>query len=281
MRADRENYLFSKCELRLVIENQKAEIAKEIEDYDRNYILNVSVGDLTDHLESKYRINPLILNKDKIYIKSHDDTQVDVRYAVDRYIPDKSRPFYVKGTTITFAIPYEGDSGLLHCSASTWLSSLPRADVTEDEILITYNEVNVDPEKIKSDFERRLAEIERYVGFILNDITPFNNGLRDFVKQKIEARRTKIMKDQGIVASLGYPIKQAAHVPTTYSVPQVKRKVIIQKPVTTTTPFFPEPTLDMDNYEAILKIISDMVLVMERSPRAFKDMRCTGYLFMS
>jgi hypothetical protein len=81
------------------------------------------------------------------------------------------------------------------------------------------------------------------------------------------------MKEQGFVASLGYPIKEASGVPTTYAVAEVKRKVVIQRPVATTTPFTPEPALDMGNYEAILKIISDMVLVMERSPHAFENMK--------
>jgi hypothetical protein len=56
-------------------------------------------------------------------------------------------------------------------------------------------------------------------------------------------------------------------------VPEVKRKVVIQKPVATTTAFTPEPALDMENYEAILKIVSNMVLVMERSPNAFVNMK--------
>ena len=34
----------------------------------------------------------------------------------------------------------------------------------------------------------------------------------------------------------------------------------------------PEPTLDLAEYEHILSVVSNMVVVMERSPRAFKDM---------
>jgi len=53
----------------------------------------------------------------------------------------------------------------------------------------------------------------------------------------------------------------------------IKRKIVIQKPAATTTPFTPEPILDMAYYEAILKIIANMVLVMERSPKAFQNMQ--------
>jgi hypothetical protein len=71
---------------------------------------------------------------------------------------------------------------------------------------------------------------------------------------------------------LGYPIKVAEGVPATYTVPSVKKKVTIQKPRATATPFVPDPELDMQNYEEILKIVSNMVLVMERSPHAFATM---------
>lgn len=273
MTTDRDELLFSKYDLRKVIQQKAAEMAQEIDGYDRNYILNASVEDLCDYLENEYRINPIILHKDKIYIKSHGEADIDVRNAIDRDIRDRSKPFYVKGTSITFAIPFEGASGLFHCSPSTFTTSRPRAEKTRDEILITYDEIDPDSAKVKSDFERRVADIETYIGFVTNDITPFNNGLKAQAKQKIEARKAKILKDQGIVESLGYPIKQTMGMPSTYTVPEVKRKVVIQKPAATTTAFTPEPALDMENYEAILKIVSNMVLVMERSPNAFVNMK--------
>ena len=38
------------------------------------------------------------------------------------------------------------------------------------------------------------------------------------------------------------------------------------------SPFSPEPALGIDNYDHILSVLSNMVAVMEHSPRAFKDM---------
>jgi hypothetical protein len=273
MRDEREDVLFHKYDLRAVIEHCKAKLKEEVDGFERDYVLNVSVDDLCDYLEKEYSLSPIILHKDKIYIKEHGEAKVDVRYDIDRFIRDKSKPFYVKGTAITFAVPFEGDRNFFFCSGSAFTSVLPRAQVSENEVLITYNEANPEAEKIKADFQRRLADIEQYLGYLVNDITAFNNGLRASAKALVEARRARLLKDQGIVSSLGYPIKEAAGMPRTYSAPEVKRKVVIQKPATTTTPFVSEPALDMANYEAILKIISDMVLVMERSPKAFVNMK--------
>lgn len=44
-------------------------------------------------------------------------------------------------------------------------------------------------------------------------------------------------------------------------------------PSSSTKPFTPEPELDMQEYESILEIITNMVSVIERSPRSFKSMK--------
>jgi hypothetical protein len=273
MRDSREEILFNKYELRQVLLNCDEQLAKEIDGCDSNYILNVSVDEFSEYLGQKYRIEPVIIYRDKAHIKSHEETHVDVRYDQNRSIRDKSKPFYVKGTSITFAVPFEGDKNLFFCRGSMWSSSPPRAEIANEEVLITYNEAEPNPERIKADFESRIGSIESHLKDIIKNVESFNNGLKANAKGKIEARKTRILKQQGMVATLGYPIKVTSGIPKTYAVPEIKRKVLIKRPSATTTPFAPEPALDMENYEAILKIISDMVLVMERSPHAFKDMK--------
>ena len=59
----------------------------------------------------------------------------------------------------------------------------------------------------------------------------------------------------------------------TYAVPHVRRKPKIAKPTAPSTPFELEAALDMADYEHILSVIQNMVVVMERSPRAFQGIR--------
>lgn len=44
-------------------------------------------------------------------------------------------------------------------------------------------------------------------------------------------------------------------------------------PVASIAPFAPEPVLGMQDYEHILSVIRNMIVAMERSPRAFKGMK--------
>ena len=61
-------------------------------------------------------------------------------------------------------------------------------------------------------------------------------------------------------------------VPATYVSPEVKRRVVPQLPPVSTEPYKPDPTVDTAEYEHILSVISNMVVVMEQSPQAFKSM---------
>jgi hypothetical protein len=268
-----DELLFHKYDLRKVIESQEEKISSEIEGYDRNYILNVSVEDLCAHLQDKFQISPLTLHQDKIYVKQHGDAQIDVSHDYNRVIFERDGPFYIKGTSVTFSIPFEGDSELFYCRASSFTMNPPRASVSNNEVLVNFQEVDPNPAQIKQEFARRISDIEQHVGYVNKDLKPFNDGLRAKIMQKINARREKLLKDQGMVAALGYPMREALDVPKTYAAPSVQRKTPVPNPQATTSPYVPEPTLDNENYEAIIKIISDMVLVIERSPHAFKDMK--------
>jgi hypothetical protein len=76
-----------------------------------------------------------------------------------------------------------------------------------------------------------------------------------------------------MAASLGYPIKQRGDVSNTYAAPVVRKKLPIQRPIASSSPFKPEPTLPMEEYAHILKTLSNMTLVMERNPKAFAGMK--------
>lgn len=254
--------LFSSYDLSNYIRKQEQELDQEINAYDENSILNISIEDLCDYFENKYRIDPIVLKKDKIYIKFHGEVEVPKK--------DYGRINNVKESAFMYALPFEGQEYLFYCRASAFDSAPPDASIEAQELLVIV--CGSDSQKIKNKFEDILSSIERYVGFTNRDTTPFNQDLRKMIKEKIEEKKERILKHLGIVASLGYPITKSIDASPTYIVPEVKRKILIPKPVATTSPFAPEPSLDIEHYEAILKIISNMVVVMERSPRAFKDM---------
>ena len=76
-----------------------------------------------------------------------------------------------------------------------------------------------------------------------------------------------------MAASLGYKLKKRTDSPQTYIAPIKRKKLNISMPSSSTKPFVPEPELEMQEYESILGIISNMVSVIERSPKTFQNMK--------
>jgi hypothetical protein len=74
-----------------------------------------------------------------------------------------------------------------------------------------------------------------------------------------------------MTAAIGLPLRKREGVPVTYSVPVKRRAPKIEQPIVT-GPFKPEPALATEDYEEILRIMANMVRVMELSPHAFQAM---------
>lgn len=270
----RARYLFHDDSLELVISHRERDLVAEINDFSSDYILNVSVDNLCDHLEAKYRFFAPVLRADETYISNTGEADVDVSQDPFRGITDRSRPFYIKGTFATFAVPFDGDGNLFGCSPSTFTTVIPYGDIAivDNELHITVTVVDHDPQNMQANFNGTIREIQQYANWVAQDVGHFNANLKQRIKERIEQRRNKLLKDQSLTAALGFPMKRRDDASKTYAVPVIRRKLPVQPPKTTTEPIISEPTLEIKEYEHILNVILNMVQVMERSPRAFAGM---------
>lgn len=268
----RADYLFSEFDLRNGLEAEREKMFQEIESIEKNRLLNTSVPDLVDYFVEKYTVNAPKLLEDKIST-DQAETQVDVSRDPNRYISDPSRPFYVPGTKITFFVPFEGDGELFKAQSSMMSFNPPRASVHGQEIHATYTTTSHDGAEIRKQFDGLLGQIKQLLTGTNNDVGIYNSEIRQNAEARINARREKLLKDQNMVADLGFPLRKREDAPTTYSAPVVAKKIHPQMPPASTTPFKPEPTLPMEQYEHILSVVSGMVHVMERSPSSFVNMK--------
>lgn len=265
------DFLFYEYDLHSLIEAHKQAMLVEVGSMDSNRLLNTNPDELANYLEQKYHANVPKLGEQSIQV-DQTTTQVDVSQDHNRFFHDRSQPFYIEGTVITYYVPFEGDKDLFKCKPSTFTFNPPRAKATEGQIAFEYTITDHDVEKVKTQFGHDLEEVKKWLGWIANDVAQYNNQLKADARSRIDARREKLLKDQGLVANLGFPIRQRDKAPHTYVVPTVKRKIEPVIPAPGATPFVPEPALEMKEYEHILSVISNMVLVMERSPGAFRTM---------
>lgn len=269
---NRKNCLFADAHLSDVMQQREQKMFQEIDRFEGNYILNTSVEDLCDYLENEYKLDPPVLKQTDTYIANHGEKDVDVSHDPFRHITDRNRPFYIKGTFAEFAVPFVGDPGLFRFRPSQGYMNTTYGEIKGSKVHMTYTRTDHDGQAMRAEFDRNIQMVAEYVGWIARDVAPFNDGLRAKARQRIEWRREKLLKDQGMTSALGFPLKQRTDAPTTYVAPVVRQKLPIQKPVTTKEAYKLEPQLDMKEYDHILSIISNMVQVMERSPHAFSKM---------
>ena len=263
--------LFRNADLRDVLAGQEQKMADEISSLSEERVLNTSPKELCDYFVEKYRVEPLVMDESGIQA-DYGDTQIDVSQRVEYAVFDRSRPTHVTGTRITFFVPFSGDSGLFKCRPSTFSLNSLRGVVRGNELVFVYDRTTQKASNIGSEFDRELQSVQQYLSRIADQVEQFNSTIRPKVSQQIGARREKLLQDRGIIEGLGFPLKRRSRVPATYASPEVKRRIVPQLPPVSTKPYRPEPTLAMDEYEHILSVISSMVMVMERSPRAFKTM---------
>ena len=268
---ERDEYLFRGPEWFRVEQHQERSLQSEIDATDGNRLLNTSVDDLCDYFEDKFRIDVPVLHEDRIVV-SQEETKIDVSQDPMRFIRDRSQPFYLAGTAVEVTIPFSGDSEAFKIRPTSFTTVLPSGTVNNESLVIRVAGTDLEPQQVKGEIDRRLADIKKYLEWLRGNASGFNEGIRLLAKEQINRRRQKLLSDQSLVANLGFPLKERSDAPRTYRAPNVRRRITPTMPPASAAPYKPEPTLSNDDYEHILSVTTNMVLVMERSPSAFVAM---------
>lgn len=264
----REDYLFNKTDWFSVEEHQKRAILSEIDDIDGNRLLNTSVEDLCDYFEQKYRIDIPVLHEDRV-VADQREMQIDVSQDQMRYIRDRSRPFHVPGTLVEITVPFTGDAEAFRIQPTTYTSAPPRGDVRNNSLVLSVAGTDLEPQQVRSQIDRTLGEVRQYLGWLRANADGFNRQVRQLARERIDWRRNKLLADRNLVAGLGFPLKERADASRTFTAPEVRRRITPTMPLASTAPYRPEPILSSEDYEHILSVMTNMALVMERSPSAF------------
>jgi hypothetical protein len=260
-------------ELRDMFDRVKLTAKNEIDDFETNYLLNTSEGDLVRYLVDKYSLDPPILSPDNKYIYNQSEVDIDVSQDPMRAVFDRSRPCYVKGISITIAIPFSGNGAFFRYIPSSFTLNPPRGEIVGQEVHLIYRQIEHNADELNREISRRISDIQQYLGWVKRDIDAFNRDFESFVRDAIRQKKAKILKDLDLVSKLGIPIKKREDLPKTYVIPEIKKRPKIERPISTEKPYALEPELELEEYENILSIIRAMALVMEKSPHAYEKIK--------
>ena len=265
------DFLYRSRQLSDYLREREDRVYAEIEGLKSDYVLKVSLDDLTEHLAGKYRIEPVVLLTDRIHIVGSGDTKMDMS-GDPRYAAPPGERCLIPATLVEFAVPFQGDAIIFDLAPSTTNFNPPRAVIDGMELRFRYVRPDHDHAAMRAEFDRDVQNVQQYLDWGNNDIGRFNANLGPQIRRRLDQRKEKFLKDQGMVAALGFPLKPRTGVSNTYAAP-VKRKISpTLKPAVPPGAFKPEPALEEAVYEHILGVASNMVQVMERSPKAFVSM---------
>jgi hypothetical protein len=265
MRGIPNDYLFSRADWFSVAENQKTGMVAEIQRLPENQVLNTSIDDLCDYLVKKYSIDVPLLNEAGTHVDRHDIQVNKADIFGDRFV--------VSGTTIDVIIPFTGERDAFGIRPTAFSLSPPRAVVSDQQLLIKITGADLTADRVRAQIQSTLDEIKVHLDRLRNNAAGLNTELGPLARTHVERRRQKFLADHDLVAALGFPLKQRDDAPWTYRAPDVQRRIKVTPPAASTAPFKPEPSLSMEDYEHILSVMTNMALVMERSPSAFHAIR--------
>lgn len=261
--------LFNKFDWHSFVKFNRESLVQEINSFNGNRLLNTSDDDLVKYFHEKYYFNIPEINESDITVEQNE-VDIDVSRDPLRFIQNRNHPYYIKGTKITFNIPFSGEEVFFNVQPSRFYMKIFLGDISNNCIIYSISSHESTTDKIQSSIENYLREIKEYLETQRKDAIPYNDSLDNSIRSQIQKRKSKLLKDQNMVSSLGFRLKENTSMPLSYCAPEVKRKKI-ELPPASTAPYRPEPALPDKDYENILSILENMNHVLERSPTAFKN----------
>jgi hypothetical protein len=268
----RDDLLFFKADSFSVQERQRRAAEAEIADIDGNRLLNTNVDDLVAYIVEKFRIDVPEVDEDNMTVdqqESRRDVSGDPRRTA--YYLDRGGPVHVTGTEVIVEVPFSGDPQMFAVRPSTYDTGPPRGEVRDNTLIFRYWSDTPQGDRLRSALDQWLADVKRYLQWQRDSFKGFNDTLAANARAAITRRREKLLTNQNLVAGLGIALKRRPGTATTYTAPEVKRRIAPKQPPATAGAFKPEPILEEAEYQHILDVIEGMVKVMERSPKAFHD----------
>ena len=267
----REDYLFRVHDWHAVEHGQRQALQDEVAGLDADRLLNTSVSDLTNYLVEKFRIDVPVLHEDDIVVDQHE-TKIDVSRDQQRFISDRSRPYYVAGSQIDVEIPFSGEAAAFAIRPSTYSLNPPRAQVRGSVVTFALVGTSLTADEVRREIQQTITNIKSHLANLRANADALNSHLPEEARRAIEARREKVLANRNTVAALGFKMKTREGAAKTYVPTDVRRKLAPTLPPASSGPYRPEPAITTTDYDHILDVMHNMTQVMERSPSAFRDL---------
>lgn len=245
-----------------------------IDNYTNDEILANDLELLAENLYEEYYIPLVDIHEEDITRRDIKQTMVSRKlYQFDRDIYQRDS-VEIEGFEFSFYYPYEGETDLFKCQAST-ISCSPYPDIVlrdgfiifkYEKTILEMNESNAKDILIKT-VERDLENIKRGISFANTDVTKFNNELRSTALAYLVDKKKKVESFFSVASMFEIPITKssysATHIP-------LKRNIV---PISHVYDKQSSYCISDKDYIDILETIKHTGSTYERTPSSYKSMQ--------
>jgi|GEM_PF-2226024 len=244
--------IFAKVELSQYLRQRLAEMNRAVQAEPADYILNVNEEEYVQHLVDQYQVEPLEMRFEGVYVSAREEM-----------IPAERHPrafIVTRGAScpkqaITYHIPYSGTEELLRCIPNPRVRNTHEVELKDNCICFHVVDFYGNPEEIKREADSIINLIRKQLENVAANVNEYNAGLPVQVETLVTSRRKQLLDRQGVVTSLGLPVKRNSNVPETFTIPAVRKKVVPKPAAPPSGSGIPEPTIEQGVYDEILKTI--------------------------
>ncbi len=256
--------IFAEDNLQDFLIERRNRLRHEVDSEEKNQLLNYNETEYTEYLIGKYYLDPLVFHWDGVSVTDRED---EVEVSKERFLKKQ----LTKKQIITYHLPFSGSPKLLRFQPSSYITWTMEVSVRERAVCFDIVNWDNDPSKVGREAATIQSRIKKLADEVNRDLKSFNSNLETFASRVFKERKEELLTQSDLLASLGVPIKKAEHTPDTFSVPISKKRIVIEKPQTVSTPYTPEPTLDPSVYQQILQMCHDLLVEIERHPSLYED----------
>lgn len=263
---------FLKGSLDDVLRNCIEQIRTRVHSEKTDYLLNVNETEYIEHFVSEFHIEPPQINSESMFI-THEERMIESERHPSAFFLDPGESY--KRQVIIYHVPITGDVEILDFKPNPsllWTTDLTHDSTNEGNFLL-FDVINFnnETETIKRKQDEVIGNLAKQLEYISNQLNGYNTSLSQEIEQIVKARKNDLLSKGDFLSTLGVPVRKRDEVSDTFAVPSPKiPKKIIPKPSVTTSGK-PDPTLNIDVYNDILKIIHDVGKTIERMPSTYKD----------
>jgi len=262
----KDEILFHGHSLDDFLATEAAKALAEVDATDAEYLLGVATDDFCAYLMEKY--------SPELPAVDHDNIDVSHSQANESW-QDFGRSGVRQVGLATFHVPLKGDATLVKRQPRRFSTMPPRGTLQEGfgvaEVQMSFVVNQPNSADLEKSFERNLRDFEEYLTWMAEDLRGWKNSFASQVRQKVEQRKKRLADEKGMLGSLKYPLKHRSG-GSSQPVPVQRKRVSITRPLAEKKAFAPEPEIGEQEYADVLKTLTDMALVLERSPAAFSEM---------